>query len=432
MTSIIKKLHAREVFTTKGTPTIEVDVLLEDGSLGRASAPGGTSRGEAEACDLTDGDPSYFRGLGVSKAILNVCTEIADHLIGKDAADQEKIDWLLIELDGTENKCRLGGNAIIATSLATAKAAAQSRAVELYEHLGGGQEIPIPFIYMMFGGPSFVGLPGVCDFQEYSLIPLSAKCYKEGFIATLSIYKKLSRLMMQRLGNGIPNYEKLAGIPVARFNSNDEAYASLTRLIKEEGYEPWIDFGIYTDIAASQLYRNGMYHLEADQQVLSRDQMIDKLEEMCTQYPILCMEDCLHEDDWEGWMLLTKRLGNRVELIGDDLFVTNAVKLRKGIQSGAANAIVIKPNQVGTLTETIETIKTAKAAGYGTIISPRSGELWDPYLVHLCVGQNLGQGKIVGAYPTGESSLNELIRVEDHLGNRAVYRGKNILSKYLR
>jgi enolase len=431
VSSIIKTVRAREVLNTKRVPTIEVDIVLADGSLGRAAAPGGTSRGQSEAVDLLDGDESYFSGLGVKKAIAIVNTEIADLVRGKDASNQERIDRLLIECDGTKNKSRLGGNSIIATSLANAKAAAQSRKMPLYEHLGGGTEIPLPILYVMFGGPAFTGMAGIGDFQEYSLIPLFARSYKEGYIATLGIYKKLCQNMASKRGLTLPYYDKIAGIPVAWCDSNEEPFAILTRLIEEEGYVPNKDFAIYTDLAASQLYKGDMYHLAADGKVLSSVQMVDKLESICSKYPVLVMEDCLAESDWDGWRLLTSRLGNKVELVGDDLFATNPNRLSRGVAMGAGNAIVIKPNQIGTLTETFETIRIAKEAGYGTVISTRSGELWDPYLVHLCVGQNLAQGKIVGAYPTGESSLNEILRVEDSLGERATYRGAGVLCKFL-
>ena len=432
MVGIIKNICAREIFTNKSSPTVEVDVLLEDGSFGRASAPAGTSRGKFEAFDLRDGDKSYFNGMGVKKAIKNVNNEIADQLKGKNALDQEEIDRLLIKLDGTENKSRLGGNTIIATSLANAKAAARSRGINLFEHLGGGAEIPLAFIYLMFGGPAYIGVSGTCDFQEFALIALGAKNYREAYISALGIYKKLCDILAKKRGVENPNLPEFCGTPIARFDSNDEALDTITRLIEDEGYEPGKDFGIYLDIAGSQLFRDGMYHLEADNAVLSRDEMIDRLEEMCGKYPIISMEDCLFEDDWEGWEILTKRLGRKVQIVGDDLFVTNPERLRKGIEKGVANAIVIKPNQIGTLTETMDTIKLAKTAEYGTVISPRSEELWDPYIAHLCVGQNLGQGKIVGAYSGGETDLNELIRIGDYLGNKAVYRGKDILSRYLR
>jgi enolase len=431
MAGIIKNVFAREVINRKGYPTVEVDVLLDDGSLGRATAPGGTSRGLNEPVDLRDGDEAYFDGMGVNQAILNAKTEIADRLRGRKAVDQEAIDGLLIELDGTEDLSRLGSNAIVATSLANAKAAAASLGIQLFEHLGGGEEIPLSFVYVMFAGPAYVGLEGICDFQEFALIPLFATSYKEGYLATLGIYERLGEIIAKRTGLGIPNLKGIAGDLTANFDSNDEALATLTRLIEEAGYVPRKDFGIYLDIAASQLYRDGKYHLEADNRVLSTDEMIDRLEEMCNTFPVISMEDCLFEDDWEGWRKLTERLGSKVQLVGDDLFVTNPKRLTKGLEMGVANAVMIKPNQVGTLTKTFETISIAKAAGYGTIISPRSGEIWDPYIAHLCVGQNLGQGKIVGAYSGGERNLNELSRIKDHLGKRAVYRGKEVLSRFL-
>ena len=427
MKGIIKKITAREVFTTKGVPTIEVDVLLDDSSLGRAAAPGGTSRGKYESFDLIDGDESYFDGKGVSKAIGSVHDIIAKTLVGRNACDQETIDNLLLDLDGTEEKSRLGGNAITAVSIACAKAAARSQGLELYEYLGGGTAIPLPLVYVMFGGPAYVSLSGICDFQEYALLPLKAENYKAGYISTLGIYRKLCEIMAAKTGHGTAHYSKIAGIPIARFNTNEEAFAVLTQLIKDEGYEPWDDFGIHVDIAANQLYRNGSYYLDCNRVVFSRDQMIDWLVKLCADYPIVSLEDPLFEDDWEGWKLLTERIGKKVQILGDDLFVTSKKRLEKGIALGAANAIVIKPNQVGTLTETFQTIETAKTANYGTVVSPRSGELWDPYLVHLCIGQNLGQGKIAGAYSSGESSVNEIIRIGDSLDGQAIYRTGSIL-----
>lgn len=419
------------MFDTKGLPAIEVEVLLEGGSLGRAAAPGGTSRGKSEAFDLRDGDQSYFNGMGVFKAIRNVNTEIAEQLHGRNAILQEEIDRLLINLDGTVNKSRLGGNAIIATSIANAKAAALAQGMQLFEFLGGGNEIPLLIIYVMFGGPAFVGLPGVCDFQEYNLIPLSAEGVRQAFVSCYRIQKRLVYRLARKNRTGVPKYNKIAGMLTAQFGSNDEALRVMTEAIQEEGFIPGKDFAIYTDIAANELYRDGRYHLQAEGKVLTTGEMIDYLEMLCQRFPILCLEDCLYEEDWEGWRHLTERLGRKVQLIGDDLFVTNRGRLVKGIERGAANALVIKPNQIGTLTETLETIEEAKKAHYGTIISVRSGELWDPYLVHLCVGQNLGQGKIVGAYASGEANANELLRVEDHLGNRAMYRGKVVLSTFL-
>jgi enolase len=425
LTGIIKNVHAREVFDEKGLPTVEVDVLLDDGSLGRAAAPGGTSRGASEAFDLRDGDRSYFDGRGVVKAIQNVNTEICNGLRGRNAFDQEEIDRLLIELDGAEDKSRLGGNAIVATSMANSKAAAKSKGIELFEHLGEGRELPIPLIHVMYGGPAYVDMAGTCDFQEYALFALSAKNYREGFLAVLRIYDRLREIVVRNRGFGMPRLAHLAGKITATFDSNDDALSTLTRLIEDEGYVPRKDFGIYLDIASSQLYKDGSYSLEADNAVLSRGEWIDELAEMCSKYPIMSMEDCLYEHDWEGWQILTKRLGEKVQLVGDDLFTTNPKRLRKGIDLGVANAIVIKPNQVGTLTETKETIKIAKEAGYSTLISGRSGQLWDSHLIHLCVGQSLGQGKLVRC-PVGGPSLNEIIRVEGLLGEEAVYRDRSV------
>ncbi|MBN1687336.1 MAG: phosphopyruvate hydratase [Spirochaetales bacterium] len=430
MASRIKSIHAREVFDTKGLPTVEVSMLLEDGSSGLAAAPGGTSRGSSEPFDLRDGDQSYFNGMGVGKAIHNVNTEIAGRLKGMDAADQDAIDRALLELDGTGNKSRLGGNAVIATSLANAKAAAGARGVELFEHLGGGTEIPVSLANIMYGGPAYVGVAGTADFQEYKLYALSAAGPKDGYLRISRIYERLREMTVRNQGFGIPRLAQLAGGLAARFDSNEEPFAAVTALIEEEGYIPGKDFGFYIDMAATQLYEDGKYHLRADNQVLSREEWIGRIVDLCNRYPIISMEDCLHEDDWDGWVELTKRLGDRVQLVGDDLFTTNPVRLRKGIDMGAANAVVIKPNQVGTLTETFETIRIAKAAGYGTIVSGRSGELWDPYIAHLCVGQSLGQGKMVNC-PAGGQHLNELMRIQDHLGGRAVYVGRSALAKFL-
>lgn len=430
MSARIRNVLAREVINEKGLPTVEVDVQLDDGSFGRATAPGGTSRGIHEPVDLKDGDKSYFNGLGVNKAIHNVNTEIRALLVGKHVEAQEEIDREMIALDGTPNRSRLGGNAIIATSMAAAKAAAASRRVPLCEQMGGGCEIPLAFIYMMFAGPAYVG-GDVCDFQEFALIALSAKSYREGYLATLGIYRRLTDLLAKRAGQPSPRNKDVAGSSVGRFDSNEEALATLTRFIEEEGFTPGKDFGFYLDIAASQLYDGKHYHLHADKQTLTPPQMIDRLEDLCRKYPIVSMEDCLYEEDWDGWKTLTDRLGKKVQIVGDDLFVTNTAMLAKGAKMGAANALVIKPNQVGTLTETYEAIALAKKLGYGTIISPRSGELWDAYIPHLCVGQNLGQGKLAGAHSRGESNLNEFSRIIDHLGGRAVYRGREVLARFL-
>jgi enolase len=404
--------------------------VLEDGSCGRAAAPGSTSPGGNEAFVLRDGDHQYFDGLGVGNAVGNVNTEIAAALCGLDAIDQARVDGQMIELDGTPNKSRLGGNAIVATSLATAKAAAASRMVELFEHMGGGVALPLVQANAMLGGPAYVGVKGTADFQEYKLVALSAPSYKEGFLRILRVFHRLRETMVRRRGSNIPRLPSIAGTLTATFESNDEALATRTHLVEAEGFEPRKDFGFYLDIAATQLYRDGKYHLSADGQALSREQWIERLDDMCHRFPIVSLEDCLFEDDWEGCAVLTKRLGERVQLVGDDLFTTNPKRVKKGIEMGVANAVVIKPNQVGTLTETYETVRIAKAAGYGTVVSPRSGELWDPYIASLCVGQSLGQAKGLMC-PAGGPYLNDFIRTGEALGPRAEYRGKEALARFL-
>lgn len=379
---------------------------------------------------MRDGDPNYFNGMGVNQAISNVNTEIAAALSGLDATDQARVDRRMIELDGTPNKSRLGGNAIIAVSLATAQAAAASRKVELFEHMGGGVVIPLVQANVMYGGPAYVAVNGTADFQEYKLIALSAPSYHEGFMQIQRVFRRLRETMVKRRGSSIPILPSVSGIMAATFDSNDEALDTITKLVEAEGFEPRKDMGFYLDIAATQLYQDGMYHLAADGQVLTREQWIDRLDDMCRRFPIVSMEDCLFEDDWEGWAILTKRLGNKVQLVGDDLFTTNPQRVKKGIQMGVANATVIKPNQVGTLTETYETVRLAKAAGYGTVVSPRSGELWNPFVANLCVGQSLGQAKALSC-PAGGPYLNDFLRIADLLGPQAEYPGRQALARFL-
>lgn len=427
MKSSIARVRAREVFDRKGLPTIETEVSLEDGSNGKVVAPGGTSRGSNEPPDARDGEEDYFHGLGVTRPIQNVNTEIAAAIAGLDATDQEKVDNLLIELDGTTDKSRLGGNAIIATSIATAKAAARSKGIKLFEHLGGGTDIPICHVNILYGGPVYCDVEGTVDFQTYALDMLSAENYKAGFIQALQIYNRLIEYMVQRYGIQVPRLPQFASVPLARFDSNEEAFFVLTKLVKEAGFTPGKDVGLFVDIAASELFENGKYSLRCDGKTYTPEDLIEWITCLCREFPIITtLEDPLHEDDWDGWQKLTRKIGDEVQLAGDDLFVTNPARLKKGIDSGCANSLIIKPNQVGTLTETYETIRLAKSAGYGTAISVRSGELFDPYIAHLCVGQNLGQAKMTSA-PAGVEHLNEILRIEDHLGGKALYKGRENL-----
>jgi enolase len=425
----ISNVYSREVFDTRNLPSLEVDVLLEDGSTGRAIAPAGTSRGSYESCDLRDGDNSYFGGMGIQRAAKNVNTEIAEALKGKDATDQEQVDRLMIKLDGTGNKSRLGGNAIVATSIANAKAAAKSLRVPLFEHLGRGRTIPIPWFLVMIGGPVYAGIDyRTSDFQEFAYYALRAETYRDGYVQTLSVYKALCDILRREKEYVLPRLN--GGRLAPRFSSNTEALSIMTRAIEEAGYTPGRDYAIYLDIASTHFYKDGEYHLKADKRTLTRDEMIDFLAELRDAYPVVSMEDSLQEEDWEGWKALTERLGNRTQLVGDDFFATNPNRLRRGVAMGAANAIVIKPNQIGTITETVETIKTAKQAGYGTVLSSRSGEIGDVYLSHLLVGQSLSQGKIA-AFDIERIKLNELLRIEEHLGEKATHAGSKPIAQYL-
>ncbi len=421
MNSEISVVHAREVFDRKGLPSVEVEVTLAGGCRAMVIAAGGSSRGSGEPADVRDGDRAYFGGMGVNQAVKNVNTEIAEELIGQNAADQEKIDNLLIELDGTPDKSRLGGNSIVATSIAMAKAAAQSKGVKLFEHLGGGGTIPICHVNVMYGGPAYCDIEGTVDFQTYALDALSAGNYKDGFVKAIEIYHRFTGYLVNDRGIKIPRLPQLGGVPMARFDGNKEAFAILTNIVEDAGYTPGKDFGLFVDIAGTELFENGKYYLECDGQAFSPEEWIDWLINLCDEFPIITtLEDPLTEDDWDGWRKLTAKIGAKVQLVGDDLFVTNPRLLTKGIENGCANGIIIKPNQVGTLTETFEAIKLAKSAGYGTAISGRSGEMFDPYLAHLCVGQNLGQAKMVSA-PAGLENLNEVLRIEDYLGGKAHY-----------
>jgi enolase len=428
--SAIKEIHAREVFDMKNLPAVEVDVILEDGSRGRAIAPSGTSRGSNESCDLRDGDMKYFNGMGVQKAINNVNIIIAKKLKGEDSTNQERIDKLMIDLDGTKDKSKLGGNAIIGTSLATAKAAAQSLDIPLFEHLGAGKMLPIAWFIVMIGGPIYGGKDiRTSDIQEFAYYDLHSKNLKEGYATTLTVYRALCEILDKEKGYSLP---KLAsGLLAPAFSSNDEAVSITTRAIEKAGFTPGKDFAIYLDVAATHLYKNGKYHLKADNKILTSEGMVNFLEDIRNKYPVVSMEDCLHEEDWDGWKLVTKRLGNKTQLVGDDLFTTNPQRLKKGIELGVANALIIKPNQIGTVSEAINAIKIAKAAGYGTMPSCRSGEVGDPFLSHLIVGQSLGQGKLIGFEGEEHVRLNELLRIEEYLGNEGTYIGSKVLSRFL-
>lgn len=406
----IDKLVAREVIDLKGNPTVEVDVLLRDGTIGRAAAPAGTSRGAKEAVDIRDGDVERFDGLGVQKAVEIVASIIGPKLKGVSVVAQKAIDALLIEIDGTDRKSNIGGNTCIAISLACAKAAALSQGIELHEVVGKGHEHPLLSFYVMFSGPCF-GRSGCCDFQDFSIIPLFTDDYLEAYLAVRKVYRKLCDVISRHTSN--VKFSDTAGAPIASFHKNKIALDVLHHAIVDSGFTPRRDFGVYIDIAANQLYYDGKYRLIADELTLTSSEMVSWIEDLCRDYPIIIgIEDPFHEEDWQAWAKLTGSLGNSIQIAGDDLFCSNVKLLNRGVEMNAANAIIIKPNQVGTLTETIATIELAQRKGYVPIISDRSGEIFDVYLPHICVGLNIGQAKLIGAYHGGQYHLNELMRIQ--------------------
>ena len=427
MAANISKIKARQIFDCRGLPTVEVDVLLDDGSFGRACAPSGTSTGSHEALELRDGDRDYYQGMGVRKAVTNVNTEIANKLIGEGPADQERIDRLMIELDGTDNKSALGSNAIAATSMATAKAAAHSLGVQLFEHLGSGREIPLLSVQVIDGG---LHAGGGVDFQEFAYYAMNAKGLDDAFAVVSRVNSELLGILQKEKGyNG-----KLVGYVggfAPELNSNEEALSMMTRAIEKAGFRPGEDLSIYIDVAATHFYGDDKYHLSSENRTLSKDEMVDLFVKMCSDYPVLSIEDAMAEEDWEGWKLLTDRLGKEVQLVGDDLFVTNVKRLKKGIETGVANSVLIKVNQIGTITESIEAMELAKEAGYETVVSARSGETEDTTVCHLAVAVECGQCKLISLRNTERMcKINELLRIEESLGEKAIYRGGEILAHY--
>ena len=393
---------AREILDSRGNPTVEVEVTLDDGTVGRAAVPSGASTGIHEACELRDGDKSRYGGKGVTQAVENVNGEIAEAMLGLNVLDQTSIDKLLIELDGTPNKTRLGANAILGVSLACAKAAAEATGVSLYNYIGGvnAKTLPVPMMNILNGGAH---ASNSVDIQEFMIMPIGAKSFKEALRMCAEVFHQLKKTLK---ANGTP----AAGV-------GDEG-----------GYAPDLgDFMIAMDAAVSDWFNaeDGKYHLPKRGTVMTSDEMIDMWEDFCNKYPIISIEDGLGEDDWDGWVRLTKRLGSRVQLVGDDLFVTNAARVRQGIELGAGNAVLIKVNQIGTLTETLDAIQTANRAGYTAIVSHRSGETEDTTLADIAVAVNAGQIK-TGAPSRSDrvAKYNQLLRIEEELFDAAQYPGR--------
>ena len=422
---IIAEVYAREVLDSRGNPTVEVEVTTESGAFGRALVPSGASTGQYEAVELRDGDKGRYLGKGVSKAVTNVNEEIAPLLEGKfDIFDQVAIDYAMIELDGTENKGRLGANAILGVSLAVAHAAADSLGVPLYRYLGGtnSKELPTPMMNIVNGG-SHSDAP--IAFQEFMILPVGAPTFKEALRWGAEVFHNLAKLLHAR---GLSTAVGDEGGFAPTFEGTEDAVETILEAIKAAGLEPGKDVFLGFDCASSEFYENGVYNYakfegEGGAHRTSAEQ-VDYLEELVNKYPIITIEDGMDENDWDGWKALTERLGKKVQLVGDDFFVTNTDYLARGIQEGAANSILIKVNQIGTLTETFEAIEMAKEAGYTAVVSHRSGETEDSTIADIAVATNAGQIKTGSLSRTDRiAKYNQLLRIEDQLGEVAEYRG---------
>src|SRR5215212_5143696 len=415
MTEIVA-VHGREILDSRGNPTVEVELATVSGFVGRASVPSGASTGQNEAVELRDGEAERYGGKGVLDAAANVDTELAQIVIGLDATDQRTLDLAMIEADGTENKGRLGANAILGVSLAAAKAAA----VPLYRYLGGAgaYTLPVPCANIMNGGAHAANN---VDFQEFMVVPAGFDTYAEALRSVAEVYQALKKLLAERgLSGGIGDEGGFA----PDLESNGAALGLIAEAVERSGYSLGDQISFALDPAASEFYQNGEYDLAGEGKKLSREEMVDYYAGLCDEYPILSIEDGLAEDDWEGWAMITERLGDKVQLVGDDLFVTNPKILARGIGEGVGNSILIKVNQIGTLTETFETMELAHKSAYTTMISHRSGETEDATISDLAVAVNAGQIK-TGAPARGErvAKYNQLLRIEEALGSSAFYPG---------
>lgn len=421
--SMITEVYAREILDSRGNPTVEVEVCLEDGSIGRAAVPSGASTGVHEAVELRDGDKARYLGKGVTKAVDNVNDIIAEAVIGLDATRQTEIDELLIRLDGTPNKGKLGANAVLGVSMAVAKAAAISVGLPLYVYLGGiaAKELPVPMMNILNGGQH---ADNNVDIQEFMIMPVGAKSFSECLRMNAEIYHNLKALLKSK---GLSTALGDEGGFAPNLSSNAEAIDVILEAVEKAGYKPGEDIFIALDVASSEFYEDGIYNLAGEGLKKTSDEMVEYLAGLCEKYPIISIEDGMAEDDWDGWKKLTERLGGRVQLVGDDLFVTNSARLEMGIAKGVANAILIKVNQIGTLTETFNAIETAKRAGYTCIISHRSGETEDTTLADIAVAVNAGQIKTGAPARTDRvAKYNQLLRIEEDLGSAAKYRGKEV------
>jgi len=417
--TLIKKIIGREILDSRGNPTVEVDVILESGVIGRASVPSGASTGEHEAVELRDGDKGRYLGKGVLKAVSNVNKELSSALMGKDASKQKLIDKLMIELDATENKSRLGANAILGISMAACKAAAIQKKMPLYKYLGGEDAniLPVPMMNILNGGAH---ADNNVDLQEFMIMPRGASSFKEALRMGAEIFHNLKKIIHdKKLSTAVGDEGGFA----PDLKSNEEAIEVILQAIEKANYKAGKDVFIALDPAASSFYENGKYILEAEAvKEKSAEDMVNFYANWVSKYPIISIEDGLAEDDWDGWKSLTKKIGDKVQIVGDDLFVTNTKRLKMGIAKHVANSILIKVNQIGTLTETIEAIKLARKKGYTAVVSHRSGETEDTTISHLVVAMGTGQIKTGSLCRTDRiCKYNELLRIEEDLGSKAIY-----------
>ena len=422
--SQITDVYAREILDSRGNPTLEVEVFLDSGAMGRAAVPSGASTGEREALELRDGDKPRYLGKGVLKAVANVNEQIADQVIGMEASDQIGIDRKMCELDGTEYKSNLGANAILGVSLAVAKAAADEAGLPLYQYIGGAnaKELPVPMMNILNGGAH---ADNNVDIQEFMIMPVGAQNFAEALRMGAEVFHALKGVLK---GKGYNTSVGDEGGFAPNLKSNEEALQVIMEAIAKAGYKPGEDVLLALDVASSELYKDGKYILENEAQPQkSADELIAFYENLVNNYPIISIEDGMAESDWDGWKKLTERLGKRVQIVGDDVFVTNPRILKEGIAKGVANSILIKLNQIGTLTETLDAIEMAKRAGYTTVVSHRSGETEDTTLADLAVAVNAGQIKTGSLCRTDRvCKYNQLLRIEDELDNTAIFRGHEV------
>jgi enolase len=422
MTAIVDVI-AREILDSRGNPTVEVDIRLEDGSFGRAAVPSGASTGVHEAVELRDGGKRYG-GKGVEKVVAVVNTEIFDTICGLEAEDQVRIDRMMCELDGTPNKSRLGANAILGVSLALAKAAAEASGLPLYRYVGGASAriLPVPQMNIVNGG---VHADNPIDFQEFMIMPVGGETFRDALRMGAEVYHTLKKALKDAGHN--TNVGDEGGFAPA-LKSADEALGFIMRSIEKAGYKPGDDVVLALDPASSEFFKSGRYVLEGEGKTLDPAGMVKVYEDLCRRYPIVSIEDGMAEDDWDGWAAITKSLGKKVQLVGDDIFVTNTARLSQGIAKGVANAILIKVNQIGSLSETLETVNMAHCAAYRAVMSHRSGETEDSTIADLAVATNCGQIK-AGSLARSDrlAKYNQLLRIEEQLGNQAVYAGKSVL-----